>query len=175
MFVSCFYFFYSYFVYLHFFYFYLFIYFVSSGYPWPSDTVKSPISLNLVHVLIFVRNFYLFIKGWMRERMMGWMMTNDRTNGWKGRPNTTASEQNQGYYISRLVGTRDLRTLWSPPKVSGGAKGGGQARYRSMITVVYFISAFITSFGTIFLRKVATFFYGKSPLWLQTKNLRKIK
>jgi hypothetical protein len=48
-------------------------------------------------------------------------------------------------------------------------------RYRSMITVVYFISGFIASFGTIFLRKVATFFYGRSPLWLQTKNLWKKK
>ncbi len=32
----------------------------TSGYPWPSDTVKSPVSLNLVHVLVFSRNFYLF-------------------------------------------------------------------------------------------------------------------
>jgi hypothetical protein len=48
-------------------------------------------------------------------------------------------------------------------------------RYRSMITVVYFISGFIASFGTIFLRKVATFFYGRSPLWLQTEILWKKK
>ncbi len=28
---------------------------------WPSlDTVKSPVSLNLIHVLVFFRNFYLF-------------------------------------------------------------------------------------------------------------------
>jgi hypothetical protein len=27
--------------------------FVTSGYPWPSDTVKSSVSLNLVHVLVF--------------------------------------------------------------------------------------------------------------------------
>ncbi len=58
-------------------------------------------------------------------------------------------------------------------------RGGGvwvcSQRYRTMITVVYFISGFITSFGTIFLRKVATFFYGRSPLWLQTKNLWKKK
>ncbi len=46
-------------------------------------------------------------------------------------------------------------------------------RYRSMIIVVYFISGFIARFGTIFLRKVATFFYGRSPLWLQTKILWK--
>jgi hypothetical protein len=44
-----------------------------------------------------------------------------------------------------------------------------------MITVVYFISGFIVSFGTIFLRKVATFFYGRSPLWGQTKILWKKK
>jgi hypothetical protein len=44
-----------------------------------------------------------------------------------------------------------------------------------MIIVVYFISGFIASFGTIFLRKVATFFYGRSPLWLQTKKFRKRK
>jgi len=44
-----------------------------------------------------------------------------------------------------------------------------------MITVVYFISGFIASFGIIFLRKVTTFFYGRSPLWGQIKNLRKIK
>jgi hypothetical protein len=42
-----------------FFYFYLFIYLVSSGYPWPSDTVKSPVSLNLIHVLIFFFKIYL--------------------------------------------------------------------------------------------------------------------
>jgi hypothetical protein len=48
-------------------------------------------------------------------------------------------------------------------------------RYRSMITVVYFISGFIASFGTIFLRKVATFFYARSPLWLQRKILWKKK
>jgi len=27
--------------------------------------------------------------------------TDDRTDGWNGQPNITASEQNQGYYISR--------------------------------------------------------------------------
>jgi hypothetical protein len=36
----------------------------------------------------------------MMGRMMGWMMTDDRTDGWKGRPDTIASGQNQGYYIS---------------------------------------------------------------------------
>jgi len=35
-----------------------------------------------------------------RDEELGWM--DDRTDGWKGRPDTTASEQNQGYYISRL-------------------------------------------------------------------------
>jgi hypothetical protein len=44
-----------------------------------------------------------------------------------------------------------------------------------MITVVYFISGFIASFGTIFLRKVTTFLYGRSPLWLKTKVLWKKK
>jgi hypothetical protein len=29
------------------------------------------------------------------------MTTDDGTDGWKGRPDTTASGQNQGYYISR--------------------------------------------------------------------------
>jgi hypothetical protein len=35
--------------------------------------------------------------------MMGRMTTDDGTDGWKGRPNTTASGQNQGYYISRYI------------------------------------------------------------------------
>jgi hypothetical protein len=78
------------------------------------------------------------------------------------------------------------------PKSECGARGGGEQkkiklsnifgwfwvcsqRYKSMITIVYFIFDFIASFGTIFLRKVATFYYGRSPLCLQTKNLRKIK
>jgi hypothetical protein len=39
----------------------------------------------------------------MRGRMMGWMTTDDGADGWKGRLNTTASGQNQGYYINRYV------------------------------------------------------------------------
>jgi len=36
----------------------------------------------------------------MKGRMMGQMTMDDRANGWKGQPDTTASTQNQGYYIS---------------------------------------------------------------------------
>jgi len=122
------------------------------------------------------------------ERMDRGRMTGTdrwRDGGWDERMEKTiaASGQNQRYYRSRLAGIRDLRTLWSPPKVSGGGGGGGHKkktklsnifgwfwvcsqRYKSMIIVVYFISGFIASFSTIFLRKVATFFYGRSPLWL---------
>ncbi len=32
---------------------------------------------------------------------MGRMTTDDETDGWKGRPDTTANGQNQRYYISR--------------------------------------------------------------------------
>jgi len=45
------------------------------------------------------------MKGQMRRWMMGQMTTNDGTDGWKGQPNTTASGQNQGYYISRYQTT----------------------------------------------------------------------
>jgi hypothetical protein len=30
------------------------------------------------------------------------------------------------YLYNKLVGTRDLRKLWSPPKVSGGGAGGAK-------------------------------------------------
>jgi len=46
----------------------------------------------------------------MKGRMMGRMTTNDGTDGWKGRPDTTASGQNQEYYINRLVGKPILQT-----------------------------------------------------------------
>jgi len=36
-----------------------------------------------------------------RGRMMGRMTTDDGMDGWKGQPNTTASGQNQRYYIGR--------------------------------------------------------------------------
>jgi hypothetical protein len=35
------------------------------------------------------------------DEEFGWM--DDGTNGWKRRPDTTASGQNQGYYISRYI------------------------------------------------------------------------
>ncbi len=31
---------------------------VTSGYPWPSGTVKSPVFLNLVHILVFLETFF---------------------------------------------------------------------------------------------------------------------
>jgi hypothetical protein len=87
-------------------------------------------------------------------------------------------------FHSLLVGTRDLRTLWSPPKVMGASKKrqnyqiylvGFECVVKDIEAWLQLFTSFITNFGTIFLRKVATFFYGRSPLWLQTKNLRKIK
>jgi len=41
--------------------------------------------------------------GRMRRRIMGRMTMDDETNGWKGRLDTTASRQNQGYYISKYI------------------------------------------------------------------------
>jgi hypothetical protein len=38
----------------------LYIY-TTSGYPCPKDTVKSPVSLTLVHVLVFLETFIFFI------------------------------------------------------------------------------------------------------------------
>jgi len=60
------------------------------------------------------------------------MTTDDGTDGWKGRPNTTASGQNQGYYINRLVGTCDLRTLseWGR---------GGQAKKDKIIKYIWLV------------------------------------
>jgi hypothetical protein len=34
-----------------------------------------------------------------QDEELGW--TDDETDGWKGQSNTTASEENQGYYINR--------------------------------------------------------------------------
>jgi hypothetical protein len=49
-------------------------------------------------------------------------------------------------------------------------------RYRSMITVVYFIFGFIASFGTIFLRKGRHIFLWKIPTVAINKNsLKNIK
>jgi hypothetical protein len=41
--------------------------------------VKSPVFLNLIHVLVFFRNFSLFYEGIDDG-------TDDETDGWKGRP-----------------------------------------------------------------------------------------
>jgi hypothetical protein len=45
-----------------------------------------------------------------RERLtpVAVIRTDDGTDGWKGRPNTTASRQNQGYYISRYLSLSQL-------------------------------------------------------------------
>ncbi len=52
---------------------------------------------------------HLLLPGW-GTWMDGWR------DGWMERTTTTiATGQNQGYYIRRLVGARDLRPLWSPP------------------------------------------------------------
>jgi len=45
----------------------------------------------------------------MKGQMMGRMTTNDETDGWKGRPDSTTSGQNQGYYISRYSHNAKLK------------------------------------------------------------------
>jgi len=57
-----------------------------------------PVSLNLVHVLVLFRNFYLFYEGTDEE-------TNDGTDDdrWRDewmKKTTIANRQNQEYYIS---------------------------------------------------------------------------
>jgi len=64
-------------------YFYLFIYLVSSGYLWPLDMVKSPISLNLVHVLVFKKTFifFIFYPEWGDGWWDGWRQMTRRMDG----------------------------------------------------------------------------------------------
>ncbi len=76
----------------------------SSGYPWPSETMKSPRS------------------------------------EWAG-----ASKKRQNYQIYLV---------------------GFECVVKDIEAWLQLFTSFIATFGTIFLRKVSTFFYGRSPLWL---------
>jgi hypothetical protein len=51
---------------------------------------------------------------------------------------TTNTKQNQGYCISRLVGTCDLRTLWSPPVSLNQERHTQRRKAATFIFIFYF-------------------------------------